>query len=153
MDGAALFSNCSERLVREEEEEEEECAPATISHNTLPDWCRFARYEGPPAVDPKITVARTLKALNPKIKLLWYQAADWVSQSPYVKGQILANPQWWLKDDFNNTVLFAGVPELDWSVPEAREWLARVGAGALQWSTPIDRQVHSPSICRFALSR
>lgn len=83
---------------------------------------RFNRFSGPPATDPKITVARTLKAINPRIKLLWYQAADFVSQSPYVTGQIKAHPEWWLKDDFGNTVLFAGVPELDWTIPAARSW-------------------------------
>ena len=123
------------------------------------DW--FNRYSGPPGTDPKITAARTLKALNPGIKLLWYQAADFVSQSAYVTGQIMTHPEWWLRDDANATILFQGVPELDWSIPAARQWcVVALGASLHCPPSPIigpalacvrRRQVHSPPGRRPAL--
>lgn len=105
-------------------------ALALRASTTAPDR-RFNRYDGPPGTDPKIAVARILKALNPRIKLLWYQAADFVSQSSFVTGQIAAHPEWWLRDDSNSTVFFQGVPELDWSVPAARAWFIRLPAAGL----------------------
>lgn len=103
-------------------------ARTLVRYSNLSRLCRFNRFSGPPGTDPKITAARTLKALNPGIKLLWYQAADFVSQSTCVTGQIMEHPEWWLRgDDANTTILFQGVPELDWSIPAARQWCVVVG--------------------------
>lgn len=85
--------------------------------------------------NPRVTVARILKKFNPKIKLLWYQAAAWVTESHCARQPLDSNPGWWLRDD-NGTPLrqgskTSGMLELDPRVPEAREWWAELPLSGL----------------------
>ena len=80
-----------------------------------------------------VTVARALKKANPNIKLLWYQAASWVNFNPFISNQLLAKPDWWMKDDYGNIIWarkpsqgIPGHPIVDLTVPAAQEWFANV---------------------------
>ena len=55
-----------------------------------------------------------------------FQAADWVSQDPYVTKQIMDHPEFWLHDDFGNVINFSSVPIIDHANAAARTWFANL---------------------------
>ena len=97
----------------------------------LNDWLGTQGYNGTGEIG-YVTVARALKAANPKIKILFYQASSWVSNNPYVVNQIGEHPEWWLKDDNGNVIYFKqpsaqyphGHPMVDLTVATAQSWFA-----------------------------
>ena len=74
-------------------------------------------------------LARALKAINPKIKLLYYQNSGMVSIIKFIVDQLFDHPEWWMKDDYGHVLWFReptaesrGHPLVDLSVPEAQKW-------------------------------
>lgn len=66
--------------------------------------------------------ARKLRALNPKIKILLYEATQWgvLALGP---TQLQEHPDWWLRDDRGVAYMSGNRPTtLDPRVPAAREW-------------------------------
>jgi hypothetical protein len=82
--------------------------------------------------DSKVAVARLLKKRNPKLKVLFYQAADRVGDTEYVMNTLMAHPDWWLRDDNGNLIPFGqkvpypgspeGRPQIDPTVVAAQDW-------------------------------
>eukprot|EP00051_Salpingoeca_urceolata_P034408 m.24985 g.24985 ORF g.24985 m.24985 type:complete len:437 (-) comp7692_c0_seq2:233-1543(-) len=73
-----------------------------------------------------IAVARALKQVNPKMKVLWYQSCDRGDLSPFGQATIKAHPEWWLRDDYGNPIWFGGktgTPTIDLTVPSAQDWI------------------------------
>ena len=70
------------------------------------------------------TLARKLKAFNPSLRVLSYLHTDAVSLDCYAAfATFKANPRWWLVDDAGNVSYNApGVPVIDVTVPEARDF-------------------------------
>ena len=79
-----------------------------------------------------VTVARALKAANPKIKVLIYQAPSMFAMNSFAVNQILAHPDWWLRDDYGNVIYFRppskqhphGHPRLDLTLSEAQSFFS-----------------------------
>eukprot|EP00117_Sycon_ciliatum_P000413 scpid66101/ scgid6483/ len=97
---------------------------------TLNSYLDSNRYNGS-GESGLVTVARAMKAVNPKIKLLFYEASQWVSNVPFFVAQLQEHEDWWLKDDYGNIVWFhkpeagrPGHPYIDLTVPEAQKWFA-----------------------------
>ena len=79
--------------------------------------------------DSKISVAKALKAHNPKLKVAFYQPADRLGDTPFVMDVFNAHPEWWLRDDFGNLVPFGGSgsrPQVDPSVVAAQDFFANL---------------------------
>lgn len=77
--------------------------------------------------DSKITVARALKKRNPKLKVLFYQPADRLGDTPFVLNELEAHPEWWLRDDFGNEIKFGGNRhQIDPAVPGAQDYFANL---------------------------
>eukprot|EP00117_Sycon_ciliatum_P021279 scpid75440/ scgid18700/ len=97
------------------------------------DFLRSQDYNGT-GENGKVTVARALKKANPGIKLLMYQSAHTVgAESPFLSHQLLAKPDWWMKDDYGNIVWARqpskgkqGIPMVDLTVPAAQTWFANI---------------------------
>jgi hypothetical protein len=71
--------------------------------------------------------AQQLKAKNPAIKILFYLATDQQGIQCYRANKtFFENPQWWLRDDFNNVVMSNGHPVLDCTIQEARDWYTSI---------------------------
>ena len=78
---------------------------------------------------PRVQVARALKARNPKIKVMFYQAADRVGDSKFILNTFDAHPEWWLRDDSGHVIPFANDPnrhQIDPTVPAAQDWFANL---------------------------
>jgi hypothetical protein len=81
--------------------------------------------------DSKVTIARLLKARNPKLKVLFYQPADRLGDTAYVTDALDAHPEWWLRDDNSNLIPFGDRatstrPQIDTSVVAAQNFFANL---------------------------
>ena len=80
--------------------------------------------------DSKVTIARLLKARNPRIKVLFYQPADRLGDTQYVLDALESHPEWWLRDDYGNIIPFGGAgstrKQIDTSVPGAQDFFANL---------------------------
>ena len=94
---------------------------------TLNIWLGSEAYNGTGEIG-LVTVARALKAANPKIKVLFYQNTAIVAPNQYVQNQLVAHPEWWRRDDYGNILYWRaptlqqphGFPFIDLSVPDAQ---------------------------------
>lgn len=57
-------------------------------------WKQGAGSYNGTGTDSKVAVARLLKKRNPKLKVLFYQAADRVGDTEYVMNTLMAHPEW-----------------------------------------------------------
>ena len=100
--------------------------------------------QGPPCYSctcgefPLVELARRLKAVNPRFKVMLYQAADRGDLTPFGSRMIQAHPEWWLRDDHGNVVYMNEAwrclpngtvtpdaqchPVLDWTNADVRAW-------------------------------
>ena len=83
-----------------------------------------------------VTVAKALKAANPKIKILFYQNAEFGYTAPVHYEQVEAHPEWWLRNDAGDTVWFRppkpgykGYPAIDLSIPAVQYWFGNLSLG------------------------
>ena len=88
-----------------------------------------------PKISTETTVwaqAKKLKAINPKLKVLFYWHSEQGKNNCYAAhNEFMAHPEWWLKDDagvvLNNEQ--GNYPRMDYSVPAARDWWVSVPLG------------------------
>ena len=79
--------------------------------------------------DNKVTVARSLKARNPGLRIMFYQPADRLGDTVYVQNALESHPEWWLRDDNGNVVPFGSGgtrKQIDPSVPGAQRFFANL---------------------------
>ena len=102
------------------------------SHHTIilnNFWKQGAGSYNGSGEDSKVTIARALKARNPKLMVYFYQPADRLGDTAYVLDALAAHPEWWLRDDFGNIVPFGGQGDrhqIDTSVPAAQDFFANL---------------------------
>ena len=89
-----------------------------------------------PMESSRVQVARILKKLNPKIKLLWYQNVVGDMTCVCCNKPLRSHPEWWVWDDHGSPVTAAAStcfptnasddpnckPYVNWTIPEARKW-------------------------------
>ena len=89
-----------------------------------------------PMESSRVQVARILKGLNPKIKLLWYQNVVGDMTCVCCNEPLRSHPEWWVWDDHGRPVTHGSKPcfpanasddrncspYVNWTIPEAREW-------------------------------
>ena len=94
---------------------------------TLNNWFDSQKYNGT-GEESRIAVARKLRAANPNIKILYYQAIDRGGTSPFATQAIMSHKDWWLKDDHGKVIWFHGDtnkhPVIDMTVPDVQVWFA-----------------------------
>ena len=108
------------------------CTPECLSQG--PYACTCGEH-------PLKTMARKLKAINPKMKVQLYQAVDRGDLTPFGSRQLQARPDWWMRDD-HGQVMYMNPgwrcppdlnmsningtlqchPILDWSSEGYRQW-------------------------------
>lgn len=87
----------------------------------------------------RTAVARILKSLNPSIKLLWYQNEHGDCTCACCFAELRAHPEWWWNSSTTGLPLTSRSasdcvpvatsscdPYVDWRVPAAREWFAKL---------------------------
>jgi len=79
--------------------------------------------------------AKQLKAINPKLKVLFYWDLDQTALNCYdAYHEYMNHSEWWLRDDRGVVVYNAGkIPMMDYTVAAARDWWVNVplnGTGA-----------------------
>jgi hypothetical protein len=87
----------------------------------LSDFFDSGGYNATGAECALVTVARALKKVNPKIKVLIYVAAEVVAGRPDAHKVIMNHSDWWLRDD-NGTVVKG--PWVNFSVPSFQDWFS-----------------------------
>eukprot|EP00117_Sycon_ciliatum_P046790 scpid81102/ scgid33477/ len=98
-------------------------AAVSINH-----WKDSREYNGT-GENRMVTVGRALRAANPKLKILYYQALDRGDLAPYGANVIQAHKDWWLKNDNGDVIWFDKSkqhPVLDLRVKEAQVWFVNL---------------------------
>eukprot|EP00117_Sycon_ciliatum_P030280 scpid75107/ scgid23912/ len=98
----------------------------------LSDFLGSQNYNGT-GENGMVTVARALKAANPKIKILYYQNAEFGTPNAFHYTELEAHPEWWLRSDSGDTVWFRppkpgykGYPAIDLSIPAVQWWFGNL---------------------------
>ena len=75
--------------------------------------------------------AKQLKAINPKLKVLFYWDTHQYAQNCYAAHtEYMAHPEWWLKDDAGVLLKNEGnISMMDYTVAAARDWWVSVPLG------------------------